>query len=339
MEKGSCRVCVTGGSGYIASLLVKKLLNEGYTVHATVRKLDDHPKIDILKSFHGADTRLKLFVADIYKPEEFDEAIQGCEFVFHVATPLLHSTGFKHNNRVDATVDSARILASLCIRSGTVRRLIYTASVVAASPLKEDGSGYKELMDETCWTPLDFSNPYSDIILQEYTQSKTLAEKEILRSGDGKIEVVSLVCGLVGGETQMPSPPGSLLAILSLLTNDEPAYNSLKFLEELLARVPILHIEDACNAHIFCMKQDSINGRFLCSNGYVSTAEIAGYYRSKYPELSINKDRFDCLKRDTKWVSTLLCERGFEYKFDWKMVLDDSVRYAKETQMLVGLSS
>ncbi|KZV44847.1 anthocyanidin reductase-like [Dorcoceras hygrometricum] len=38
------------------------------------------------------------------------------------------------------------------------------------------------------------------------------------------------------------------------------------------------------------MKQDSISGRFLCSNGYVSTAEIAGYYRSKYPELSINKE-------------------------------------------------
>lgn len=72
----------------------------------------------------------------------------------------------QHDNRVDATVDSARIIASLCIRSGTVRRLIYTASVLAASPLKEDGSGYKEFMDETCWTPLDFSNPYSNTFLQ-----------------------------------------------------------------------------------------------------------------------------------------------------------------------------
>lgn len=330
MDEGGSTVCVTGGAGYIASALVKKLLNQGHTVHATVRKLDDHPKIDILKSFDGEGTRLKLFVADIYRPEDFEEAIQGCQFVFHVATPLLHSPGFKHENSVDATVDSARIISSLCIRSGTVKRLIYTASVLAASPLKEDGSGYKEFMDETCWTPLDFSNPYSNIYLQEYTLSKTLAEKEMLGSGNGKIEVVTLACGLVGGGTLMPSTPGSLNCILALLTNDESAYNSLKFLEELLARVPIVHIDDACNAHIFCMKEDSINGRFLCSNGYVSIAEMATYYQSKYPEFSIQKERFECLKRETKWVSTLLTDKGFKYECDWKMVLDDSVSYAKK---------
>ncbi|XP_073141950.1 NADPH HC-toxin reductase 1-like [Henckelia pumila] len=332
MEEATCTVCVTGGGGFLASALVKKLLNEGYTVHATVRKLDDHPKIDILKSFHGAATRLKLFVADIYKPEEFEEAIRGCEFVFHVATPLLHSPGFKHDNTVDATVASARSIASLCIGSGTVRRLIYTSSVAAASPLKDDGiSGYKEFMDETCWTPLDLtSNPYTNTYVQEYTKSKTLAEKEILRSGDGKIEVVTLGCGLIGGGTLMPSTPGSVLTILALLTNDESAYNALKFLQELLAKVPIVHIEDVSDAHIFCMKEDSISGRFLCANGYVSIAEMASYYQTKYPEFSIKKDRFECLKRETKWVSTLLSERGFEYKCGWKMVLDDCVSYAKE---------
>lgn len=49
-----------------------------------------------------------------------------------------------------------------CARSGTVKRLIYTASVVAASPIKDDGSGFKDFMDETCWTPLNLSIPYSN---------------------------------------------------------------------------------------------------------------------------------------------------------------------------------
>lgn len=52
----------------------------------------------------------------------------------------------------------AKIIAESCIGSNTVKRLIYTASVVAASPLKGDASGYKDVMDEACWTPLNL--PY-----------------------------------------------------------------------------------------------------------------------------------------------------------------------------------
>lgn len=43
------------------------------------------------------------------------------------------------------------------MKSSSVKKLIYTASVVAASPLKEDGSGYKDSMDDSCWTPLNLS--------------------------------------------------------------------------------------------------------------------------------------------------------------------------------------
>lgn len=51
---------------------------------------------------------------------------------------------------------AAKKIASFCVKSGTVKRLIYTASVLCASPIKEDGSaGYKDSIDETCYTPLD----------------------------------------------------------------------------------------------------------------------------------------------------------------------------------------
>ncbi|XP_040366732.1 putative anthocyanidin reductase isoform X1 [Rosa chinensis] len=92
MEKNKVsRVCVTGGSGYNGCWLVKKLLENGHTVHPTVRNLEDASKVGLLKSLPDADSKLLLFQADLYDPNEFEHAIQGSQFVFHVATPTEHN--------------------------------------------------------------------------------------------------------------------------------------------------------------------------------------------------------------------------------------------------------
>ncbi|KAL0925181.1 hypothetical protein M5K25_003494 [Dendrobium thyrsiflorum] len=68
MEKLST-VCVTGATGYIG----------------------DESKVQLLKKLEGADERLRLFEADLYDSKKFELAINGCDFVFLVATPLLHN--------------------------------------------------------------------------------------------------------------------------------------------------------------------------------------------------------------------------------------------------------
>ncbi|RRT81533.1 hypothetical protein B296_00001549 [Ensete ventricosum] len=125
MEKTS-RVCVTGGSGYIGSWLVKKLLQRGYHVHATVRNSGDDSKVGHLRSPPGADARLSLFESDLYTADTFEPAIRG-----------------------EAAVSAVRTILQLCELSGTVRRVIYTGSVSAASPLKEDDTGFKDSIDES----------------------------------------------------------------------------------------------------------------------------------------------------------------------------------------------
>ncbi|MFS7932281.1 putative (3R)-2'-hydroxyisoflavanone reductase [Helianthus anomalus] len=84
------KVCVLGGAGYIGSALVHSLLQNGYTVHATIRALGDESEVGLLKSFPYAEERLHLFEADVCKPEEFEKPIQGCVVVFHVAYPTVH---------------------------------------------------------------------------------------------------------------------------------------------------------------------------------------------------------------------------------------------------------
>ena len=71
---------------------------------------------------------------------------------------MMHTLQYKDTS--EAAVAGAKSIFMSCVRSGTVKRLIYTASVVSASPLKEDGSDFKDVMDETCWTPLNDSLEY-----------------------------------------------------------------------------------------------------------------------------------------------------------------------------------
>ncbi|CAL5442669.1 unnamed protein product [Camellia sinensis] len=251
-------------AGYIGSWLVKKLLLKGYTVHATLRNLDEKSKVDLLRSLPHADTRLVLFQADMYNPTEFEPAIRGCQFVFHVATPKQHnSQSSQYKDTTEAAIASTRIITDSCVRSHTVKGLIYTASVMSSSPLKEDESGYQPSFNES----LDLSKP----LIYAYIKSKTLAEKEVLSYNEiqhGKLEVVSLACALVGGDILLSYLPATctLSAIISQLTSNLPYYNALRFLQEYLGSIPLLHIDDVCEAHIFCMEKQSLRGRFICEN-------------------------------------------------------------------------
>jgi len=80
-------VCVTGAAGYIASWLVKLLLEKGYTVKGTVRNPDD-PKNAHLKALDGAAERLILCKADLLDYDAICRAVEGCHGVFHTASPV-----------------------------------------------------------------------------------------------------------------------------------------------------------------------------------------------------------------------------------------------------------
>uniref|UniRef100_A0A0D9X168 NAD-dependent epimerase/dehydratase domain-containing protein n=1 Tax=Leersia perrieri TaxID=77586 RepID=A0A0D9X168_9ORYZ len=347
-EKGSeaamsgGRVCVTGAAGYIATWLVKKLLHRGCLVHATIRNIGDEKKTELLRGLPGAAERLVLFEADMYDADSFEAAIAGCEFVFLLATPMQHDpSSIKYKNNTEAAVDAMRIILQQCERSKTVRRVIHTASVSAASPLREDGTGYKDFINESCWSPLsltyDFTNPHLD----GYVSSKTLSEKELLSYNSSSspssseknkrpaLEVVSLVCALVGGDTLQPYLWSSIPVIVAPLTGNEQYHNALKFMQALLGSVPLAHIEDICNAHIFCMDQPSIAGRFLCVAGYPNMKDYVDHFAAKFPDIEIKLKEVVGegvrVQADTKKLEDL----GFKFRYGVEETLDASVECAK----------
>ncbi|CAL5360181.1 unnamed protein product [Camellia sinensis] len=136
-----------------------------------------------------------------------------------------------------------------------------------------------------------------------------------------------MACALVGGDILFSYFPAasSLAVIISQLTGNLSCYAGLRFLQELLGSVPLLHIDDVCEAHIFCMEKRSLRGRFLCSAVDPTIQEIANYYQENYPQLKIIPEVMGGPKRGSSCDSMKLMEMGFQYKYDMKKILDDSV--------------
>ncbi|KAG6629912.1 hypothetical protein CIPAW_14G117700 [Carya illinoinensis] len=153
-------VCVTGASGYIASWLVKFLLQRGYTVRASVRD----PTLN--------KERLHLFKENLLEEGSFDTAIQGCEGVFHTASPFYLDVKDPEAELLDPAVKGTLNVLNSCTKSASVRQVVLTSSIAAVAnngrPRTPD-----VVVDET-W----FSDPE---ICKEaklwYVLSKTLAEE------------------------------------------------------------------------------------------------------------------------------------------------------------------
>lgn len=152
-RSSSTVVCVTGASGYIASWLVKLLLLRGYTVHATVRSLNDPKKTEHLLELDGAKDRLHLFEANLLEAGSFDSAIQGCEGVFHTASPVILDAPNPQADIIDPAVKGTLNVLASCAKVPTVKRVIYTSSVAAV--LHNDKPVTNETVIDETW----FSTP------------------------------------------------------------------------------------------------------------------------------------------------------------------------------------
>lgn len=75
----------------------------------------------------------------------------------------------------------------------------------------------------------------------------------------------------------------SVRNIVAPITDEEQCYRQLEFLQGLLGSVPLVHVDDVCEAHIFCMEKPSMAGRFLCANCYPLIHDIAQHFACKHP--------------------------------------------------------
>ena len=126
-------ILVTGATGYVASWIIKLLVDDGYTVHGTVRSLTNKDKIaHLLEIDQSGQGNLKLFEADLLDEGSFQEAMQNCELVIHTASPFFIQ-GIKNaqDQLITPALEGTRNVLNTVNKSESVKRVVLTSSVVA----------------------------------------------------------------------------------------------------------------------------------------------------------------------------------------------------------------
>src|ERR1700722_9470273 len=177
-------VVVTGGSGFVGTHCIVQLLNAGYRVRTTVRSLKREAEVRTMVREGGAKgvDELSFVVADLMADAGWTEAVRGCTYVLHVASPFPAKVP-KHEDEliVPAREGTLRVLRHS--RDAKVKRVVLTSSFAAI------GYGHPPQsapFDETSWTNLD-----ADV--SAYVKSKTLAERaawDFIAKEGGGLELV-----------------------------------------------------------------------------------------------------------------------------------------------------
>src|SRR5689334_14406769 len=161
-------VLVTGGTGFIGSHLIIQLLAAGHTVRTTVRNLKREADVREMLKVGGAPDpggRLSFVQADLLKDDGWKDAVAGCEFVHHVASPFPAGIP-KHEDELIVPAREGTLRVLRAARDAGVKRAIVTSSFAAigyGQPITD------KPFDETNWTDTNGSD------VRPYVKSKTLA--------------------------------------------------------------------------------------------------------------------------------------------------------------------
>lgn len=256
-------VLVTGATGYIAGHCIRDLLEHGYRVRGTVRSLRDPAKTEHLRRI-AADlgSAVELVEADLTSDGGWKEAVAGCTYVQHVASPFPPEVPKDENELIGPAVGGATRVLQACAEAGTVKRVVMTSSVAAVA--------FGHPQDEKVRTEADWSVPEK---CDPYPKSKTLAERaawDLVAQlpADRRFELAVINPGFVLGPLQNADQGTSGELIRKLMVRDMPACPEIGF-------APV-DVRDVAIAHRLAMETPGAAGnRYICAGEHIWVQDIA----------------------------------------------------------------
>ena len=267
------KVLLTGISGYIGQHCAVELLKNGYAVRGSIRSLTKADKItEIIKKQIEPGGNLEYCELDLLKDNGWDEAVEGCDFVMHVASPFISKIPKDENELIQPAVEGTLRALKAADRAG-IKRVVLTSSMVAMLG-KVEGD---ENINDNSWTDVNAKNATA------YLKSKTLAEKSAWDFvKDKALELVTVHPGPVYGPTLSNNLSGESMSLFKRIITGELG-------QMIHASINMSDVRDVAKIHVKALEnKDAANKRFIVASDVAySFGEITKLLKSKgYPKVS-----------------------------------------------------
>lgn len=271
-------VTVTGSSGFIASHVVRELLERGFRVRGTVRSLAKEKDYAHLRALPGAE-RLELVEAELLVDGAFDAAVRGATYVLHTASPYVLDAKDPEKDLVEPARKGTTNVLGSCAKEPSVKRVVLTSSMASITDEPEGD----HVLTEDDW------NTKSSLDRNPYYYSKTVAERaawELVETQKPAFDLVVVNPFLVIGPSLSPGLNTSNQLFVDLLKGTYPGIMNLTW--------GFVDVRDVARAHVLAMLTPSAKGRYICAADTIAMRDVvellakSGYDKYKLPKLGMD---------------------------------------------------
>ncbi len=260
---------VTGGTGFLGGWCGAELMRRGYAVRTTIRDL--RRADDVRSSFAAAGAengeRLSIVAADLSADDGWQDAVAGCDYVLHVASPFPPAQPKDPDELIVPARDGALRVLRASLDAG-VRRVVMTSSVAAVRHGRAASASAP-------YNEADWSDP-DDPRRTPYVRSKTIAERaawDLVREGGAESQLTTVNPGAIIGPVLSDDRSFSLQAIERLL-NGMPAIPRLGFV--------FVDVRDVADLHIRAMTAPVAGGeRYLAVDRFLWMKDVGQILRER----------------------------------------------------------
>jgi dihydroflavonol-4-reductase len=268
---GEQTVLVTGGSGFLGGWCLVELLQRGYRARTTVRDLAREAEVRAnVGSQVDVGDRLTVLAADLTDDQGWAEAVDGCDYVLHVASPFPPGQPKDPDELIVPARDGTLRVLRASLAAG-VKRVVLTSSVAAVRNTGPDANSDGRELTEQDWTDPD--NP----ALTPYTRSKTIAERaawDYMRGQGAEERLVTVQPGAIIGPVLGEDRSYSLQAVDRMLTGRMPGLPRLGF--------SFIDVRDVAALHVAAMTApDAAGERLIAASTFLWFSDVAAILREQ----------------------------------------------------------